>query len=224
MLTRWFSCSRTREITLISQFPTRPHFKSVKASQSLPPNTYLPKRLKMWANNRCSLDNWYISPQFKDLLKLKNTPNGGVAVTDDLKYTSTSIKFGQWITSDQNDQSNFPGRMVSMSLPPFSGMAWSPTRSPAPGVRKNGTDSWKQKCMLDLRTMVKRRQKKCNAVTVPVYENEWPYHPYLVVAKLISVLKESKCWWNPPFLDCLVMLGGGRFAIQILHHQDPSYG
>ena len=27
---------------------------------------------------------------FKELLKLKGTPNGGVAVTDDLKYTSES--------------------------------------------------------------------------------------------------------------------------------------
>jgi len=28
--------------------------------------------------------------QFKELLKLKSTPNGGVSVTDDLKYTSAS--------------------------------------------------------------------------------------------------------------------------------------
>lgn len=27
---------------------------------------------------------------FKELLKLKSTPNGGTSVTDDLKYTSTS--------------------------------------------------------------------------------------------------------------------------------------
>jgi len=27
---------------------------------------------------------------FKELLKLKSTPNGGVAVTDDLKYTGAS--------------------------------------------------------------------------------------------------------------------------------------
>jgi len=30
--------------------------------------------------------------EFKELLKLKSTPNGGVAVTDDLKYT---IKFSR---------------------------------------------------------------------------------------------------------------------------------
>lgn len=28
--------------------------------------------------------------EFKELLKLKSSPNGGVAVTDDLKYTSES--------------------------------------------------------------------------------------------------------------------------------------
>jgi hypothetical protein len=30
---------------------------------------------------------------FKDLLKLKPTPNGGIGVTDDLKYTSLSLRF-----------------------------------------------------------------------------------------------------------------------------------
>jgi hypothetical protein len=28
--------------------------------------------------------------EFKELLKLKSSPNGGIAVTDDLKYTSES--------------------------------------------------------------------------------------------------------------------------------------
>lgn len=30
---------------------------------------------------------------FKDLLKLKPSPNGGIGVTDDLKYTSASSRF-----------------------------------------------------------------------------------------------------------------------------------
>jgi hypothetical protein len=31
---------------------------------------------------------------FRELLKLKSTPNGGVSVTDDLKYTSKSVSAG----------------------------------------------------------------------------------------------------------------------------------
>lgn len=31
--------------------------------------------------------------EFRELLKLKSSPNGGVAVTDDLKYTSTYFSF-----------------------------------------------------------------------------------------------------------------------------------
>ena len=31
--------------------------------------------------------------EFRELLKLKGSPNGGVAVTDDLKYTSTCKPF-----------------------------------------------------------------------------------------------------------------------------------
>ena len=48
-----------------------------------------------------------MNPQFKELLKLKSTPNGGVAVTDDLKYTSTSMKLVQWITSEKERSVKF---------------------------------------------------------------------------------------------------------------------
>ena len=33
---------------------------------------------------------------FKDLVTLKSTPNGGVDVTDDLKYTSKFRRLGYW--------------------------------------------------------------------------------------------------------------------------------
>ena len=76
---------------------------------------------------------------FKDLLTIKGSGNGGIAVTNDLKYTSKfrncfrvpSHKFNPF-------QSNLPGKMASMSLPLFFGMALSPMKSQVVGLRKSG--------------------------------------------------------------------------------------
>jgi hypothetical protein len=53
--------------------------------------------------------------EFKELLKNKSTPNGGVAVTDDLKYNSMSLMQLKVISYLMPVQSNSRGRMESMS-------------------------------------------------------------------------------------------------------------
>jgi hypothetical protein len=64
--------------------------------------------------------------ELKELLKIKGTPNGGIAVTDDLKYNS---KCPPRCTSSQNStlirllQSSIPVQTVSMSLPQLFGTA-----------------------------------------------------------------------------------------------------
>jgi hypothetical protein len=42
----------------------------------------------------------YTNLKFRELLKLKSSPNGGVGVTDDLKYTGESSLIGQAPTDD----------------------------------------------------------------------------------------------------------------------------
>jgi hypothetical protein len=66
---------------------------------------------------------------FKELLKLKGSPNGGVDVTDDLKYTSafafpTPLLFLNPNTLTAYKQSNILGRTGFTFLPQCCGMGW----------------------------------------------------------------------------------------------------
>ena len=79
--------------------------------------------------------------RFKDLLTLKSTPNGGNAVTDDLKYTGLASHFLRWYVQGLTPfivQLNSLGKMACMFRPPFSGMVWLPTKFLALGEKKSG--------------------------------------------------------------------------------------
>jgi hypothetical protein len=69
--------------------------------------------------------------RFKELLTLKSTPNGGSAVTDDLKYTGLgSLLLWQYASGLTHFivQSNSLAKMACMFHPPLSGMVWLPTK------------------------------------------------------------------------------------------------
>ncbi len=78
--------------------------------------------------------------KFKGLLALEGTPNGGNAVTDDLKYTSTfRLSCIEKVPClDGVYQSNSPGRMAFTFLPLCFGMVSSKARLQVLGIRKNG--------------------------------------------------------------------------------------
>jgi hypothetical protein len=78
---------------------------------------------------------------FNELLTLKPTPNGGNAVTDDLKYTGlASHLLWQYLLglTPFIVQSNSLGKMVYMFHPPRFGMVWLPIRYLALGEKKSG--------------------------------------------------------------------------------------
>jgi hypothetical protein len=81
---------------------------------------------------------------FRELLKLKSTPNGGVSVTDDLKYTSKSVSAGYQAVLMDRMQSNFPDRTGFMSPLRYCGTEYLPTRSPARGGKPSGRNSWRR--------------------------------------------------------------------------------
>lgn len=91
---------------------------------------------------------------FKDLVTLKTTPNGGVDVTEDLKYTSKSAdvytrRWRRFLTLVRS-QSSSPGRMASTSRQLSCGTASSQTRSPARGASASGPSSSRRRSRREL--------------------------------------------------------------------------
>jgi hypothetical protein len=78
-----------------------------------------------------------------ELLTHKTTPNGGTAVTDDLKYTSTcGFRIFVREVLPEHKQSSSPVRTRSMSPQPFFGMVSLLVTFPAAGVKRSGLLSW----------------------------------------------------------------------------------
>lgn len=76
----------------------------------------------------------------KELLKLKGTPNGGIAVTDDLKYNSKRLPqlHRSYPMFTPALQSNIRAQIASMYLLQPFGMDWWLEMSPALLGRKSG--------------------------------------------------------------------------------------
>jgi hypothetical protein len=78
---------------------------------------------------------------FSDALTLKSSPNGGVSVTDELKYTSESPPYTHVFKGSHRPQSSSLGRTAFMFRPPSSGMASLPTKFRAHGAPTSGQSS-----------------------------------------------------------------------------------
>ena len=87
----------------------------------------------------------------RDLLTNKTTPNGGVDVTNDLKYTGMSIhKIKSWDDfQTPRIQSSSAGRMASISPLPSFGMVSLPTRSRVAGARRSGRSTSRRKFLFE---------------------------------------------------------------------------
>lgn len=82
--------------------------------------------------------------QFRDLLTIKGSPNGGVAVTEDLKYNSKLLHRGHSLIGRTDAIAHKPvklnllARIASMFPQLRSGMDWLLVRFRAAGEKKSG--------------------------------------------------------------------------------------
>ncbi len=167
----------------------------------IPTSTLTPLQIReKLANLAASLDSKLWSgdagAKFKDLLTLKSSPNGGVAVTDDLKYTSETVLRQLSTVYSCPHQSSFLDRTAFTSRQRYSGMVLLRTRYPPRGERRSGPNSSRRR--LQFEQIIRSHQRNCTVMSINPVINYNSNECVKEVSYRMSVKPEAKVQ-----LECL---------------------